>query len=77
MKRGSLIDSVKIEATKHKYQKGMRLELVEMGDIQAPPVGTQGTIDYVDDIGQIHMIWDNGSTLALIPEIDDFKIIKN
>ena len=38
--------------------------------------GTKGTVDFVDDTGQIHVIWENGVGLALVPEADEFKKIK-
>ena len=37
------------------------------------PSGTTGTVEHVDDMGQIH--W-TGSSLALIPNEDRFHIIK-
>ena len=40
------------------------------------PKGLEGIIDYVDDAPQIHVNWENGSSLALIPEVDKFEIIK-
>ena len=30
-----------------------------MDDVQTPPVGTKGTVIGVDDIGSIHVQWDN------------------
>ena len=39
------------------------------------PPGSKGIVDYVDDIGQIHMKWENGSCLALNVEEDRFDII--
>jgi hypothetical protein len=57
--------------------EGTRIELINMDDPYAPvPAGTKGTVEYVDDMGQIGMRWDNGRSLALIPEVDEFKIIK-
>lgn len=35
------------------YPKGSRVVLVQMDDIQAPPLGTKGTVQGVDDIGTI------------------------
>ena len=35
--------------------------------------GTRGTVKVVDDMGSIHMQWDNGRTLALIPGEDRFR----
>ena len=64
------------ESIKSRYPVGTRLQLIEMNDPFAPiPSGTKGTVKFVDDAGQIHMAWDNGRTLALIPGEDDFKII--
>lgn len=37
--------------------------------------GDKGTIYHIDGIGQIHVNWDNGSGLALIPGVDSFRIL--
>ncbi|WBW49428.1 DUF4314 domain-containing protein [Peptoniphilus equinus] len=37
-----------------------------MEDIQAPPIGTKGTVRGVDDIGSIMVSWDNGSSLSVV-----------
>ena len=50
---------------KERYPQGTRVVLVQMSDIQAPPPGTKGTVLAVDDIGTIHVKWDNGSTLGV------------
>lgn len=64
-----------IENLRRKYPKGTRIKLIEMDDLQAPPIGTEGTIYGVDDIGTVLVRWDNGSSLSLIIEQDDFEII--
>lgn len=62
---------------KEKYPKGTRIELISMDDPYAPlEPGTKGTVVHVDDMGTIHMQWDNGRTLGLIPGEDDFKVIE-
>ena len=62
------------ERIKKEYPKGTRIQLNEMNDPYSPvPSGTRGTVDVVDDQAQIHMKWDNGRTLALIPDIDSFR----
>lgn len=48
------------------YPKGSRVVFVQMDDIQAPPLGTQGTVQGVDDIGTIMVDWDNGSYLGVV-----------
>ena len=37
--------------------------------------GTVGEVTHIDDAGSIHMRWENGSSLALIPEIDSFQTV--
>ena len=52
------------------YPKGSRVVLVQMDDVQAPPIGTQGTVQGVDDIGAIMVHWDNGSHLGVVLGVD-------
>lgn len=62
-----------INITKHLYPVGTRIELISMDDPFAPvPSGTKGTVRFVDDCGTLHMEWDNGRTLGLIPGVDSF-----
>ncbi len=54
-----------VERLRREYPIGCRVELVKMDDIQAPPIGTRGTVRGVDDIGSIMVRWDNGSSLSV------------
>ena len=54
---------------------GDRIECISMDDPQAVPAGTCGTVYHIDDVGTIHVRWDNGSGLGLIPGEDEYKII--
>lgn len=54
-----------IEHLRQTYPVGTRVELTQMDDAQAPPVGTRGTVIGVDDTGSIMVDWDNGSGLNL------------
>ena len=63
-----------INRIKNHYPAGTRIELISMNDPFAPvPSGMRGSVDYVDDAGQIHMKWDNGRTLAVLPGVDSFR----
>ena len=65
-----------IKFMREKYPPGTRIRLESMNDPFAPvPPGTEGTVDLVDDACSIHMKWDNGRTLALIPGEDSFTVI--
>ncbi|MCQ4935965.1 DUF4314 domain-containing protein [Anaerotignum propionicum] len=56
---------------------GTRLELTsDMDDSYAPVLaGTQGEVISVDDIGTLHMQWDNGRSLGIVIGEDHFKVI--
>ena len=65
-----------IETLRLIYPAGTRLELVRMGDDPHPVApGTKGTVRVVDDRGTIHMDWDNGRRIGLIPGEDVFRKI--
>lgn len=54
-----------VKRIKELYPVGCRVVLDKMDDKQAPPVGTQGTVMFVDAIGTIHVNWDTGSSLGV------------
>lgn len=60
---------------KKEYPSGTKVHLIHMNDYQAPPAGTIGTVTSVDDMGTIHVSWENGSSLGLIPNEDSFEKI--
>lgn len=51
------------ERVRKQFPEGARVKLVSMDDPQAPPTGTLGTVQGVDAIGSIMVLWDTGSTL--------------
>ena len=55
-----------VERIRREYSAGARVELVRMEDVQAPPVGTKGTVLGVDDTGSLLMRWDTGSGLNVV-----------
>lgn len=64
-----------LDSLRSEFQRGMRVKLIHMDDMQAPVSGTLGTIRGVDDLGNILMAWDSGSTLSLIFGEDEFEIV--
>ena len=64
-----------LQRLRETYPKGARVELVQMDDFQAPPIGTQGTVIGVDDIGSIMVRWDNGSSLSVAWGVDSCRRI--
>lgn len=54
-----------VASIRERYPVGCRVELLRMDDVQAPPIGTKGTVRGVDDAGSIMVSWDNGSGLSV------------
>jgi hypothetical protein len=54
-----------------------RVRLVRMCDDDPNPIepGTTGTINHIDCAGTVHVKWDNGRNLGLIPGSDEFEVI--
>ena len=53
-----------IERLREGFPAGCRVELLRMDDVQAPPIGTLGTVVGVDSVGTIHVNWDSGCGLG-------------
>lgn len=65
-----------VEQIKKKYPVGTRIELDHMEGEADMPDGLRGTVKHVDDQGQLHMRWDNGRSLAVVPNVDQFHILR-
>jgi len=64
------INRKRVEVLRTQYPQGCPIELVSMDDRHAPPKGTKGEVMHVDDTGTIHVIWQTGSTLGVVPGVD-------
>lgn len=62
-----------VERVRREYPTGTRVELVRMDDVQAPPVGTRGTVTGVDDTASVMVKWDNGSHLNVVYGADSCR----
>ena len=65
----------RVEHLRKQYPKGTKIELLVMDDVQAPPIGTVGTVYGVDDLGSLLVRWENGSSLSVIDGVDRVKKI--
>lgn len=59
-----------LKSLRDRYPAGTRVELLQMDDAQAPPIGTKGTVTGIDDTGSLLVDWDNGSGLNVIYGVD-------
>lgn len=70
-----VISKERLQALRERFKPGTRVELLKMDDVQAPPIGTKGTVVGVDDIGSIMVNWDNGSGLSVAYGEDECKAV--
>lgn len=61
-----------VERLRERYPQGAKVCLDCMEGEERMPSGLAGTVAFVDDAGQIHVKWENGSGLALVPGVDQF-----
>ena len=57
--------------------EGKRIRFLSHHEADPRPLrpGQEGTCILVDAIGTLHMEWDDGRTLGLIPGIDQFEVL--
>ena len=55
-----------VDRTRRQFPVGCRVELLRMDDVQAPPIGTKGTVTGVDDTASVMVAWDNDSGLTVV-----------
>lgn len=70
------ISREELKKLREEYPTGTRVELLKMDDFQAPPIGTRGTVDHIDDVGSISVKWDNGCGLNAVYGEDIVRKIK-
>lgn len=67
------MSDMKVRMLKEQFPAGTRVVIDSMYDpYHAVPSGTVGTVRTVDDIGTIHVNWDNGSSIGICPDEDEF-----
>lgn len=67
------MEIMQIENLKVFYPRYTKVCLDYMRDEFAPPPGTIGYVTGVDDMGTIHVNWQNGSSLGLVEGVDRFQ----
>jgi len=70
-----ILDRKQVEHIRKMYPEGTKICLDEMEGERNMPSGLKGKVCYVDDAGQIHVNWENGSSLAVLPGVDSFHKI--
>jgi hypothetical protein len=56
--------------------KGDRIRLIHTADPYTRLMrGDEGTVTSIDGMGTVHVKWDNGSSLGLIPREDSWEVV--
>ena len=67
-----------LKQLKEYYTSGTRVMLIRMSDPYTNlRQGDRGTVTLVDDIGTIHVSWDNGSRLGVVFGEDECRRIED
>ena len=66
------VNKRQLELLRERYPQGTTVCLDAMVGERQMESGMKGKVSFVDDMGQIHVKWENGSGLALIPGVDQF-----
>lgn len=57
--------------------EGRRVRLLSLHDPHTRlRAGAVGTVSLVDSMGTLHVRWDNGINLGLIPNVDEWTLIR-
>ena len=56
-------------------REGMRVRMIHMDDERPVDEGLEGTIEKIDDLGTLHVKWDDGRLLGVIPNEDDYELL--
>lgn len=65
-----IVTRQQLELLRKRYPAGAEVCLEHMDGESGMPPGLKGKVVCVDDAGQIHVNWENGSSLAVIPGVD-------
>ena len=70
----NILSRAQVDRIRQQYPPGTEVELIAMPNDPYPvPPGTRGKVVMVDDAGQLVTKWSNGSSLSLIPGVDQFR----
>lgn len=66
-----------VNEVKKEYPPGVTVQLVYTRDIKHPiAIGSEGKVIKVDDIGTIHVKWEDGQKIGIIYGEDTIRIVQ-
>lgn len=63
----------RVDMLRREYPRGTRVLMEYMEDANPIEYGSTGKVELVDDLGTIHVSWDCGRNIGIIPGVDKFK----
>lgn len=66
-----------LETLRREYPAGTKVELISLDDpYKKIPSGSIGTVELVDDAGQLHTVWEGYGSLAMIYGVDEWRKVE-
>jgi hypothetical protein len=66
----------KRQAVERMEMMGRRVQLIHCSDpYTLTKPGSLGTVQFVDDLNTVHVRWDDGSTIGMLPGEDSFILV--
>lgn len=66
------MSNIDVNKIKEKFKSGTKVMVLEMKDNLPVESGSIGIVDCVDDIGNVHCVFESGRRIAIIPGVDRF-----
>lgn len=63
-----------VKKIKKEFPIGTKIKCIHMVKDPRPiPDGATGIVQFIDDIGTIHIRWENGRLFGIVPGVDKFS----
>lgn len=65
----------RVREMQEKYPEGTRICVTRLNNYELQPDKALATISFVDNLGTLHVTFDNGAKRSVIPGIDSFRFL--
>lgn len=74
--RTAVQNTASLDFLRKQYPAGTSIQLIAMkAPYSSIHFGMVGRVTFVDDAGQIHVMWENGKTVPVVPGEDRFQVV--
>lgn len=66
-----------VEKQKEKFEVGLRVRLIKRQNIHLPPINTTGVVRFVDDEGNVHVLFDEATCETAYYGLDELEVVND